>query len=267
MDLVTVYKAFRKQAAPMGFNNPGPGGNLKFNIPELPPAITVDKPEAGVAAEAAAANAAPTSEPAKAVAKISEKAMDNIVQLEAMSNGITPKAVAGTAAPAAAPEQSSVTAGVPGMPQPATSPGIVKTESLNLGTIYKNMLQLSRQDKFASLLKLSADIPAEILDALKLDPGVAEAAHSTGMKAGLVGGLGVGGLAGYGAGKATYDLLGLIPALKKHKGWRLLFGGLTALPAGVAATALAAPTAYSLGFASKAVGNPATNGTAEQETT
>ena len=109
MDLVTIYKAFRKQAAGVLPENPTGG---VFKPKPLPSPISAPGAQPLGQPGEQAAPADPSMTPDKSMQMLEkgwEKTMDTMKQMTAMNNGV-PVEESGAPAPAPAP------AGVPGQP-------------------------------------------------------------------------------------------------------------------------------------------------------
>ena len=245
MDLVTVYKAFTKKAAGMPAS---PEGGVFKPKPLPPPITTPGSQPLPTSDNPAPAPEQPPMTPEESQSKGMqmlekgwEKTMDTMKAMTAMNNGMAPQD-AGLTQPATGGQPQSTPDIPPMPPAPMPGPGAMKLASANYGTIYNSMFGLSQQKKANE---------TETTTNIELDPAAVADAAKTGLTSGLIGGIGVGGAAGYGVGRATYDLLGMIPAMKNHKGWRLLLGTLTGIPSALVAGGLAAPTAAIAGVASK----------------
>lgn len=130
MNLVTVYKAFRKQAA--GEMPASPVGGV-FKPQPLPPPISAPGAQAaGQPGDPAVSD--PTATPDKSMQMLEkgwEKTMDTMKQMTAMNNGV-PVAESG------APSSSPAGPDMPGQP-PMPPDGITPPQLPKMATVYKSM--------------------------------------------------------------------------------------------------------------------------------
>lgn len=142
MNLATVYKAFRKQAAG---EMPGQPAGGVYKPKPLPPPITAPGSvpiDQGMAPEPAAQQPQQGVD-AKMLEKGWEKTMEAMQNMTAMNNGMPPQM--GTPAQ----EQSQpVGAGVPGQQMPGADqiapPPLPKMAAVNYSTIYKSMAKRAK---------------------------------------------------------------------------------------------------------------------------